>query len=191
MSLKAKKNKMVRLIVEELWVWYETALSWIPGRIGMRLRGLLYTPFLRSAGPGLKISEYVHIWHSKSLSLGRNCRLGRNNQINAVGEIQIGDNVMFGPYVMITSSGHEFVDIERPMNRQGSNVAPVLVADDVWIGAHSCILSGVSIGNGAIVAAGAVVTADVAPFSIVAGVPARHLKWRLVSDPGELQAVDG
>lgn len=96
--------------------------------------------------------------------------------------ITIGDKVMFGPRVMIMGGDHNTQEIGRYMFdvkvKQPCNDLPVIVEDDVWVGCGAIILKGVTIGRGAIVGAGSVVTSSVSPYSIVAGNPARILKNR-------------
>ena len=78
---------------------------------------------------------------------------------------------MFGPRVYIVDSSHLIESVDVPMNRQLDMVSPVVIGDDCWIGAHAVILSGVTIGRGSVVGAGAVVVGDVEPFSVVGGFP--------------------
>lgn len=106
------------------------------------------------------------------LRIGREVRLNYGVSIGATGSITIGDRVRLGPYVMIVDTDfHDPYDREiRPPPR------PVTIADDVWVGAKASIMPGVTIGRGAIVGTAAVVTRDVPPFAIVAGVPARVVK---------------
>lgn len=85
---------------------------------------------------------------------------------------------MIAAHSCITSVGHRRDLLHVPMMAQGIEVEPVTVEDDVWIGMNCTILPGVTIGRGAIVAAGAVVRSDVAPYTIVGGVPAREIGRR-------------
>lgn len=94
------------------------------------------------------------------------------------GGVRIGRDVMIAAHSCITSVGHRHDELHIPMMAQGIEVGPVSIADDVWIGMNCTILPGVTIGRGAIVAAGAVVRSDVAPFAIVGGVPAREIGRR-------------
>ena len=109
---------------------------------------------------------------------GQNIIVGKNVFINSgccfqdQGGIVIGDNVLIGQQVVIATLNHEFL----PQKRANMLPSPVKIGDDVWIGAHATILPGVSIGNGAIVAAGAVVTKDVPENTVVGGVPAKVIK---------------
>jgi len=94
------------------------------------------------------------------------------------GGVRIGRDVMIAAHSCITSVGHRHDDLHIPMMAQGIEVGPVTVEDDVWIGMNCTILPGVTIGRGAIVAAGAVVRSDVPPFTVFGGVPAREIGRR-------------
>ena len=85
---------------------------------------------------------------------------------------------MMAPEVVILTLGHYYNDVNTPINCQGDFASKVIVENDVWIGIRSIILPGVRIGAGAIVGAGAVVTKDVPPWTIVGGVPAKIIKRR-------------
>lgn len=109
---------------------------------------------------------------------GSNIRFGRFSQVNCVGGLEIGSNVMMGPHVIITTANHVFSNLNIPMRVQGLVNKKVIIGDDVWVGANVVILPGVTIGNGSIIAAGAVVSKDVSSQVIVGGVPAREIKRR-------------
>lgn len=94
------------------------------------------------------------------------------------GGIRIGRDVMIAAHSCITSVGHRHDALHVPMMSQGIETGPVTIEDDVWIGMNCTVLPGVTIGRGAIVAAGAVVRTSVAPYTIVGGVPARVLGRR-------------
>jgi acetyltransferase-like isoleucine patch superfamily enzyme len=103
------------------------------------------------------------------LRIGDGVRINYGVSISAEQEVTIGARVRVGPYVMIVDS-----DFHDPYERSRRPPArPVTIEDDVWIGAKASVLRGVRIGRGAIVGTAAVVTRDVEPFSVVAGVPAR------------------
>jgi acetyltransferase-like isoleucine patch superfamily enzyme len=112
------------------------------------------------------------------LRVGDNSSIGPYSYIGCSGYIEIGDNVMMSPRVSIYSENHNFSDTDQPMNQQGVTRSFVKIEDDCWIAANSIILAGVTVGKGSVVAAGAVVTKDVPPFSIVAGNPAEIIKKR-------------
>lgn len=117
---------------------------------------------------------------SPSIFIGNNSYIGENSHISACESIKIGNGVLTGRYVYISDNSHgngsllqsSMPPIERPLYIKG----PVVIEDNVWIGERVCILSGVHIGKGAIIAANAVVTKDVPANTIVGGVPAKVLK---------------
>lgn len=106
------------------------------------------------------------------LRIGNQCSLNYGVSIGALQRVELDDRVRVGPYVMIIDS--EFHDAYQRNRRPTPR--PVHIHSDVWIGAKAAILPGVTIGRGSIVATGAVVTRDVPPFSVVAGVPATVVK---------------
>lgn len=129
--------------------------------------------------------QNVRIHPTASLRCGKNISLGKKSHINQYcciwasknSRIILGDNLLMGPGAKIFSSNHN-TKLGRPMNEQEWEEKDVIIGNDVWIGANTVIVPGVKIGDGSIVAAGAVVTKDVAPNSIVGGVPAKMIKER-------------
>lgn len=147
--------------------------------ITKRLRGWHYANLLASAGNGLKITAGVKLANPRNITIGDNCYLGDGVQLYAWNErITIGNNVLIAAGAQIITRKHGFGDINLPISEQGYVNEPVVIQDNVWIGFRAIILSGVTIGEGSIVGAGAVVTKDVAPYSIVGGVPARVIRKR-------------
>jgi acetyltransferase-like isoleucine patch superfamily enzyme len=135
--------------------------------------------------PGISIGDRCTIQDGALLNasegfvhVGERSWIGPFCVVYGNGGVRIGRDVMIAAHSCITSVGHRHDELARPMMAQGIDVRPVTIADDVWIGMNCTILPGVSIGRGAIVAAGAVVRRDVAPYSIVAGVPAREVGRR-------------
>lgn len=114
----------------------------------------------------------------EGLVVGNNVGFAENCFIQVRGNVTIGSNVMFGPGVSVFSENHGFLNLDIPMIDQPSSRKDVVIEDDVWLGANSIILYGVTIGKGSIIAAGAVVSKDVPPFSVAAGVPARIIGSR-------------
>lgn len=114
----------------------------------------------------------------EGLTIGNHSNIGPYAYIGCSGYIHIGNNVMISPRVSIYAENHVFTDTTTPMKDQGVTRAAVVIEDDCWIAANSIILAGVTIGKGSVVAAGSVVTNDVLPYSVVAGVPAKVIKSR-------------
>jgi acetyltransferase-like isoleucine patch superfamily enzyme len=115
----------------------------------------------------------VYSDHGLKIRVGRNVFINQACIVNDIGGIEIGDDVMIGPRVSLLTAGHP-VD---PSRRRGQIVAaPIVIESNVWLGAGATVLQGVTIGSDAVVGAGAVVTHDVPPKTLVAGVPARVLR---------------
>lgn len=106
--------------------------------------------------------------------IGNHTRIGIHNTI--IGPVTIGHHVNLAQGITVTALNHNFSDLSKRIDEQGISTQPVTISDDVWIGANAVILPGVTIGQHAVVAAGAVVTKNVPPYSIVAGVPAKVIK---------------
>jgi len=111
------------------------------------------------------------------ISIGVGTYINRYSIIDAHLSIEIGARVLIGPYVFITDSDHCMVGRAR-ISGAGMVSVPVVINDEVWIGAHVTILKGVIIGKGAVIAAGSVVNRDVPPFAIYGGIPAKMIKMR-------------
>jgi acetyltransferase-like isoleucine patch superfamily enzyme len=94
-------------------------------------------------------------------------------------EVIIGNNVIFADNVSIRNSDHRYEDLTKPMRDQGELIKNIKIEDDVWLGANTVILKGVTIGKGAIIASNTVVSKSVEPYQIVGGVPAKLIKSRL------------
>ncbi|WP_288280689.1 acyltransferase [uncultured Prevotella sp.] len=106
--------------------------------------------------------------------IGDHTRIGIHNTI--IGPVTIGSHVNLAQGITVTALNHNFSDTTKRIDEQGISTNPVTIEDDVWIGANAVILPGVTIGQHAVVAAGAVVTADVPANTVVGGVPARIIK---------------
>lgn len=128
-------------------------------------------------GKNINIEKGANFGTGRGISIGNNSGLGINCQVH--GPLHIGNNVMMGPDVIILVSRHKTDAVDIPMSEQGFD-APrqVSIHDDVWIGTRVIILPGVTIGKGAIIGAGAVVSKDVPDYAIVGGIPAKVLKYR-------------
>ncbi|MBN2583286.1 MAG: acyltransferase [Planctomycetes bacterium] len=158
---------------------------------------------LAACGPGLRIHRDVMFQGLDRIRFGANVGLSKGCKILAQGEtsqisfgnkvnvnynvficagrdesITVGNNVLIGPNVVIRAADHVFGDPSRPINTQGHKPGKIVIGDDVWIAANAVITAGVTIGDHAVVAAGAVVIEDVEPYAIVGGVPAKVIGSR-------------
>lgn len=126
----------------------------------------------------VRIDRNVLIKGSSTVSLGRNVVIGRQTIIECNEKIEIGNDVMIAENVSIRDTDHSFSDLNIPMIRQKITTKPVKIEDDVWIGFGVAITKGVTISRGSVVGANSVVTHDIPPYAIAAGVPARIIKKR-------------
>lgn len=123
----------------------------------------------------------LHVYNFRDLPhagirIGKDCLIGEYSVIRGQGGVTLGDRVYTSPMTQIIAVNHVFDDPNRPFIEQGITAEGITIEDDVWIGSNAVITDGVRIGKGAVVAAGAVVTRDVLPHTVVAGVPARVVK---------------
>lgn len=115
------------------------------------------------------------------IRIGNNSAVGAQSFLGGQGGIEIGNDVIMGPQVMIFSENHHYADPSQLIRKQGESRKGVVIGDDCWIGAGVTILDGVTIGKGCIIAAGSVVTKSILPNSIAMGTPAHVVKSRLLS----------
>ncbi len=106
--------------------------------------------------------------------IGNNTLIGMGNVI--IGPIQIGNNVIFAQNIVASALNHDYKDVNIPIHEQKIITKPIVIQNDCWIAANAVITAGVTIGKHSVVAAGAVVTKDVPPFSVVVGNPAKLIK---------------
>ena len=181
---------------EEFWrmLW-----GWVPGGPGTMLRRFLYRPLFASAGSfrsgvgvviqgfrnirlgnGVGLNRHSSLYAARGeITLGNRVFLGDFSSINANdARIVIGNDVAIGPMTLIQGANHKFDDRNMPIIDQGHVESFVVIEDNVWIAAHCTIVPGVRIHRGAVVGAGSVVTKDVPPDAVVAGTPARVLRFR-------------
>lgn len=158
-------------------------LSWWPGRAGSLLRVAFYRWTLRHCDPTATIATGV--WLSKL-----DCQIGSHVYIgprSMLGRCRIGPDTLIGPAVQILSGGgiHRFDRTDIPIRMQGGKTARVSIGKDCWIGAGAILMA--DVGDGAVVAAGAVVTLPVPPMAVVGGVPAKVIRFRGQRDADDQQ----
>lgn len=148
------------------------------GLIQIGLRWALLRSISFHVGDNVRISENCYIRHPSKLYVGNNVSIWPMTYIECSGGIYIGNDVSIAHSVTIMSEEHIYSSHEIPIKDQGVTHDAVQIEDNVWIGAKSTILSGVTIGKGAIIGAGAVVVRDIPENAIAVGVPARVIKYR-------------
>lgn len=133
---------------------------------------------LKKVGDDVRIMSGTQIVVPGNVSIGSNVYIGKNCAFYGDAGIVIGRDCLIAREVLILTRNHLFNDLSTPICKQGYEYAPVQIGDNVWIGARVTLLPGVKIGDGAIIAAGSVVTKDVDPMTIMGGVPAKFIKNR-------------
>jgi len=145
--------------------------------------------YLHACPSGIEIGDnsfvmhgsVLHVYNFRDLPhafirIGKNSLIGEMNVLRGQGGITIGDRVYTAPLVQMLAVNHVFDDPSVPMVEQGITADGIVIEDDVWVGAGAIITDGVRVCKGAVIAAGSVVTADVPPYTVVGGVPAKALR---------------
>lgn len=127
--------------------------------------------------PGVILQGNVELGDDSSVQTG-SILIGYGDRESRAGLIKIGNCVRIAPFVQMIAGDHNFADITRPISKQGLTLAPITICDDVWVAGRVIVTAGVTVGSGTVLAAAAVVTKNVAPFSIMGGVPARLIRKR-------------
>lgn len=155
-----------------LYLKFRTAF--IPsGPDGDLARGNLYLPFLPKKASNFKVATNAFIYNPNKLFIGNNVYIGFSSYIGN-GEIHLEDEVLIGNFVSITATNHSK---KKGSYRFGSLIKkPITIGKGTWIGAHACILAGVIIGKGSLIAAGAIVTKSFPANTIIGGIPANIIK---------------
>ena len=131
-------------------------------------------------GPEARISPNAVFSNPERIEIGARCNLGARSTLWAGpshGKISIGDDVLFGPEVMVTAANYRFND-GSPVTKQGMDEADVVIGNDVWLGTRAIVLPGARIGAGAIIGAGALVRGEIPSGAIAVGAPARIVGYR-------------
>lgn len=175
-------RKLKRIFFLALYYYFTRHLpehSMPRGMLFCRVREFSVAPLLRHAGKDLSINRGAHFGKGDKLSIDDESSLGINARV--VGDITIGKYVGMAHDVFITASNRDFSNLDLPVTHQGLRPDdPVVISDDVFIGCNTVILPGVHIGTGNIIGAAAVIARDTPPWCIVAGNPAKVVKWRKI-----------
>lgn len=153
-------------------------------RVYYHVMNRYYKNMMPQCGKDVFLDDHC-VGHWNNIYCGSDIHIGKNNIFMcALAPIKIGDHVMFGPNVTVITGDHRtdiagrYMTTVRNDEKLPENDCPVVFCGDNWIGANATVLKGVTIGEGAIVASGAVVNRDVPPYAIAGGVPARVIKYR-------------
>lgn len=141
-------------------------------------RGRFWSLFVGEMGARVFVLKGVVFASPKGIKIGHDVSINHNASLDGHGGLKIGSYSMIGPNSIILTSNHGFKEPLVPMTCQDVVCGPVVLEEDVWIGANVVVLPNVHISRGAIVGANAVVTKDVEAYSIVGGVPAKFIKYR-------------
>jgi len=160
---------------EKLFVHYRGA----KGKKGIAIRYILLKTLAKKIGDNVCIQPDVYLLNVSDLEIGCNVSIHPLTYIDAKGGVSIGDNVSIAEGTSIISFDHGYADNNVPMKYQKIIKKPITICNDVWLGAKSTILGDVTIAEGSIVGAGAVVTKSTHAYSIVGGVPAKQIGDRM------------
>lgn len=160
---------------------YFVKLIYLVGRALLKLKMYFLMPLFKSYGKNF-IFDPNGVYSFSTISVGNDVFIGSRPTLLASKEIRFGNKIMLGPNVTMIGGNHNTSIIGKYMfdvkQKREVDDLPIIIEDDVWIGAGATILKGVTIKQGAIIASGAVVTKDVPEYSIVGGIPAKVLRMR-------------
>jgi maltose O-acetyltransferase len=168
--MKKYKGNLFHLMLEEYAGFFTRHL---PSIEGVMIRRMLYRALFRKLGKDALIYPGVYLTHTYGMEVGDRFSVNSGAVIDGRGGITIGDFVMVGPHAVLVSSAHQHRNIDVPMSSRDHVMQPLVIQDDVWVGANAFIKGGVIIGKGVVIAAGSSVLKDVEDYKIVGGIPAR------------------
>nr|WP_305046418.1 hypothetical protein [Geoalkalibacter sp.] len=149
---------------------------WPGGRVFSGIRRLLLIGMGCRVGKGCELEPHIDVGFSPNLTIGDRCQINQNITIKTA---IIGNDVMIAPGTVFLDRFHNFNRIDIPMAQQGATERQMtVVEDDVWIGQNVIFMPGLKVSRGSVVGSGAVVTKDVIPYAVVAGVPAKIVRYR-------------
>ena len=149
-----------------------------PGLLGVGFRYICVRSLAASCGDNVYVGSHSFLTHLDKCQLGNNISIREMCHIGCKGGLKIGDDVSIAHGSSVLTEEHDYVSKATSLRDAPVLEKPIEIESDVWIGAGVRITAGVIIGRGAVVGAGSVVTRPVAPYSVVAGVPARVIRMR-------------
>lgn len=212
MKLSRAIITLPRVLLEEIWQMVKHVILQLPGRSGRILRGAQFAMSVSRCGARPVLGQGVEVTGGSSMEIGDNFVLNRHGALHSLGgRLRVGNNVAIGANssvdssdggsivieddviiahnVVVRAADHRHDRLDVAIRYQGHEGGEIVIGEGVWIGANAAVMRNVHIGAHSIVAAGAVVTRDVEPFSIVGGVPARLLRKRTARESPEQQGV--
>lgn len=152
-------------------------VKYLPPPIGNILRYIISKPFFKVL-KSWRIGEGTVFWYPYRIEIHEKVTINENNYLSGYGGLKIKKGTRIGVGCTFITSDHVYIKKDIPIYKQGLNKAEIIVEEDVWIGANVTVLKGVHIGQGAVIAAGAVVNKDIPDYTIAGGVPAKVIKYR-------------
>jgi len=170
--------KIREIIFSEVEGWLIWLFGSFPGVIGFSLRTMVYKLLFKKLKGFAWIQPRVTFIQTNRLKIGRFFAVNSGTYINAIGGITIGDYVLIGSNVTISSGMHPIDGQGVPVISRPSKPMPIKIEDDVWIGAGVVIMPGITLKKGTVVGANAVVTKDTEEYAVVVGAPAKKIRIR-------------
>lgn len=129
---------------------------------------------------GVQLTAYKTMDKTPEIVIGNGCLIRKDSHITATNSIRIGNGLLTGTNVILSDNSHGLTDYESltipPRQRDVVSEGPIVIGNNVWLGNNVCVLSGCSIGDGAVIGANSVVTHDIPPYCVAAGIPAKVIK---------------
>lgn len=150
----------------------------IPGAIGFFLRNFVISILAKKKQGMIWLQPEINLVHVNKMKLGTNIGINSGSYLNAIGGLEMGDHVLIGSNVTISSGEHPIKGRSPSIYSRPAIPKKIVIEDDVWIAAGAVILPGVTLAKGTVVGANSVVTKDTEAYAIVVGAPARKVKSR-------------
>jgi maltose O-acetyltransferase len=187
---KLKDLSLKKLFYQEIEGWMYWSCKNLPGVIGFMSRNIVVSLLCKKKGGMIWLQPEINLVHINKLKLGSNVGINSGSYINAIGGIEMGNFVLIGSNVTISSGIHPIDGVEPAIFCRPVHPKKIVIEDDCWIAAGASILAGVTLAKGTVVGANSVVTKNTEAYSVVVGAPARKVKSRydegLHDSPGHI-----
>lgn len=174
-------------------IWLLRILTnwWPNNRITIKVRGMLHKPFFKKCGYNLQLASGIVLLNSNNITVGNNVYISYNVWINGLAGLNIEDEVILGPNVVISTLSHNYNN--NSFRFGGAIGSPVHIGKGTWIASNANVKYGISIGAGCLVGSNSVVIKDVKDFTFVSGVPAAIIKEKIEEkiDPTIIKSRSG